>query len=287
MSFLFQYHPRNFRDFHYVYPVVSRRAGGLSLGVNLSQSGQCNFACVYCQVIAEEGQKRLDKKSDFIDFDCFESELRQLINMINDGSFFQDEWFSHLPVEKRVLRDIAFSGDGEPTLSPFFPDAVRSVAAIRKQLCNDTTKIVLITNGTMLHSTSVQETIKIMLENNGEIWAKLDAGTPEYFRKIARSNIRYEKILSNLTELTKNFPIVIQSCFLSIHGQPPDDAEIIQYSRRLVSLQTDNIIRIQIYTAARNTPEKWVLPLDNNQLDRIAQIVRKQTNLQVDTFYSS
>ncbi|MDR2641748.1 MAG: radical SAM protein [Planctomycetaceae bacterium] len=287
ISSLVQYHPRSFREFCYVYPVVSRRSGGLSLGVNLSLSGQCTFSCVYCQVIAEGGQKQIDVNSDFIDFDDLKSELCQLIGMINNGSLFQDSWFSLLPVEKRGLKDIAFSGDGEPTLSSAFPEAVRCVAAVRRQLCNEAVKIVLITNGTMLHTKHVQNAIESMLENNGEIWAKLDAGTPEYFQTIARSSIKYEKILDNLTTLTKRFPAVIQSCFISIQGQPPDNSEIKQYAQRLMSLQTNNILRIQIYTTARNTPEQWVSPLNNEQLDSIAETVRNLTGLQVDTFYSN
>lgn len=285
MSSLVQYHPRSFREFRYVYPVVSRRSGGLSIGVNLSLSGQCNFSCVYCQVLAEGGQRLSAINSDSIDFGVLESELRQLVGMVNDGSLFQDSWFSLLPAEKRVLKDIAFSGDGEPTLSSVFPQAVCCVAAIRKQLCNETTKIVLITNGTMLHVKRVQDAIELLLENNGEIWAKLDAGTPEYFQTISRSPVKYEKILDNLAELTKKFPTVIQSCFLSIHGQIPDDSEIKQFAQRLISFWTNNIIRIQIYTAARSTPEEWALPLTDQQLDNIAESVRNLTNLHVDTFY--
>ncbi|MDR2345152.1 MAG: radical SAM protein [Planctomycetaceae bacterium] len=288
MPSLVQYHPRSFCEFRYVYPVVSRRSGGLSIGVNLSPNRQCNFSCVYCQVIAEEDQqKQINKKSDFVDCIRVESELRQLISMINDGSLFQDHWFSRLSDEKRILKDIAFSGDGEPTLAAAFSDAIKCVTNIRKQLCDDSVKIVLITNGTMLHSKHIQNSLEIILENNGEIWTKLDAGTPEFFKKISRSSIKYEQILNNLKELTKRIPIVIQSCFLSIDGQSPNESEIKQYSQRLLSFHTNNIIRIQIYTAARNTPENWALPLSNEQLDSIADTVRNITKLQVDTFYSS
>jgi wyosine [tRNA(Phe)-imidazoG37] synthetase (radical SAM superfamily) len=284
-STLVQYHPRSFREFCYVYPVVSRRSGGLSVGVNLSVSGQCNFSCVYCQVLAENEPKQATAISDCIDFDDLESELRQLVGMVNDGSLFQDSWFSLLPVEKRILKDIAFSGDGEPTLSAAFPETVRRAAAVRKQICNEAVKIVLITNGTMLHAKHVQNAIELLLENNGEIWAKLDAGTPEYFKTIARSKIKYEKILDNLTNFTKKYPVVIQSCFLSIHGQTPDKSEIEHFAQRLLSLQKNNIIRVQIYTAARNTPEKWALPLNNKQLDNIAEFIHNTTGLNVETFY--
>jgi hypothetical protein len=207
---------------------------------------------------------------------------------------------------------------------------VQRVVSVRKRLCTESTKIVLITNATMLHVKRIQNSLETMLKNNGEIWAKLDAGTSEYFQKIARSSIPYEKILSNLSELTKKIPVVIQSCFLSIHGQIPDESEIVQYAQRLISLRlsgnnfggdkidnnkidnskiegnkiddirigdsrigdskiecSSNIIRVQMYTVARNTPELWATPLSNEQLDSIAEIVSNLTGLQVNTFYSS
>ncbi|MDR1963726.1 MAG: radical SAM protein [Planctomycetaceae bacterium] len=290
---LVQHHPRRFRHFHYVYPVVSRRAGGLSIGVNLSPTARCNFSCIYCQVLAEnQGTSKPVDPSSFsfsssllIDLDRLESELRELIGMVNDGSLFRDNWLSCTPTEKRVLRDIAFSGDGEPTLSLQFSEAVHRVAAIRRELCPESTKIVLITNGTTLRVESVCDTLKTLLANNGEIWAKLDAGTPDYFRTISRSTIQYEKILANLIEFSKKHPIVIQSCFLLLHGKEPDNEEIRHYAERLKLL--DQVQRVQIYTVARNTPEPWVLPLSNEQLDVITETVRAITGLQVDSFYSS
>ena len=47
---LFQTHSRSFEDNRFVYAVVSRRSGGVSIGVNLNPEKYCNFDCVYCQV---------------------------------------------------------------------------------------------------------------------------------------------------------------------------------------------------------------------------------------------
>jgi wyosine [tRNA(Phe)-imidazoG37] synthetase (radical SAM superfamily) len=284
-STLVQHHPRRFREFRYVYPVISRRSGGLSLGVNLSPDALCNFSCVYCQVLAEEDCQHYSRLTRPVDPEQLELELRKLIGLVQDGSLFHDEWFARTPPEKRAVRDIAFSGDGEPTLSPEFSEAVNRIANLRKELCPADTKIVLITNATTLHVQSVRNDLQTMLENNGEIWAKLDAGTPEYFRTISRSSIPYEKILLNLSEFSKEFPLVIQSCFLLLHGLPPTEPEILQYTERLKLF--DKILRIQIYTVARSTPEPWVLPLSNFQLDSIAEIVQKITGYHVDAFYSS
>ncbi|MDR0338617.1 MAG: radical SAM protein [Planctomycetaceae bacterium] len=282
-----QYHPRRFHTFQYVYPVVSRRSGGLSIGVNLSPTAQCNFSCVYCQVLAENHEISEPKNNvvTSVDPNLVELELRELVGMVNDGSLFRDTWLSRTPPEKRILRDIAFSGDGEPTLSLQFSETVRRVAAVRRELCAESTKIVLITNASTFHVESVRNTLATLLDDNGEIWAKLDAGTPNYFRTISRSKVPYEKILTNLTEFSKTNPIVIQSCFALLYDKEPDDEEIRQYTKRLKLM--DQIKKVQIYTVARRTPESWVLPLSDEQLDKISETVRKLTGLQVDSFYSA
>ncbi|MDR2756911.1 MAG: radical SAM protein [Planctomycetaceae bacterium] len=293
MLSLVQYHPRRFCKFQYIYPVVSRRSGGLSIGVNLSPAAQCNFSCVYCQVLAENQEISVPKNNPVqndnpvtsVDLELLDTELRELVGMVNDGSLFRDTWLSRTPPEKQILRDIAFSGDGEPTLSLQFSETVRRVAAVRRELCTESTKIVLITNGSTLHAESLRNTLETLLVNNGEIWAKLDAGTPDYFRTIARSKIPYEKILTNLTEFSKTNPLVIQSCFVLLHDKEPDNEEIRQYTEHLKLM--DQIQRVQIYTVARQTPESWVLPLSNEQLDRISETVRELTGLQVDSFYSA
>ena len=43
-------HSRESVGMKYIYPVVSRRAGGVSIGINLNTNNACNWACIYCQV---------------------------------------------------------------------------------------------------------------------------------------------------------------------------------------------------------------------------------------------
>jgi len=266
----------------YVYPVVSRRSGGLSLGINLSPSGLCNFVCVYCQILA----KGVESKSNelFVPMEELESELRQLIGSVNDGTLFEQPIFTQVPMEKRVLKDIAFSGDGEPTLSPQFAEAVRLVADIRSELCAESVKIVLITNASTLHLTPVRSALDFMVQHNGEIWAKLDAGTPGFYQTVARSTLPFQSICTNLIKFTQDLPVVIQTCFLALHGEGPSAEEVRQYAERLKDLS--KVLYVQIYTVARLTPEDWAMPLNNQQLDEIAETVRQRTGLVVRTFYS-
>ena len=55
-----QDHPRTHAGNRYVYPVISRRAGGLSIGINLSADKLCNFHCIYCQV--DRGEPAAERK---------------------------------------------------------------------------------------------------------------------------------------------------------------------------------------------------------------------------------
>jgi len=277
-----QHHPRRFGTLRHVYPVISRRSGGLSLGVNLSPTGLCNFACVYCQILAEGTAPKT--RNPLVPMDELEAELRQLLHSVSDGTLFEQPAFSAVPKEKRLLKDIAFSGDGEPTLSPQFEETVRLLAHIRKELCEESVKIVLITNASTLHLEPVCSALALMLQNNGEIWAKLDAGTPEFYRTVSRSKIPFETVCGNLVNFTQRFPVVIQTCFLSLHGQGPGTEEIKRYAERLMELE--QIRYVQIYTVARHTPEEWALPLENSRLESIAESVRQQTGLDVRTFFS-
>jgi sulfatase maturation enzyme AslB (radical SAM superfamily) len=43
-------HSRAHANYLYVYPVISRRSRGLSIGVNLNPDKVCNFDCIYCEV---------------------------------------------------------------------------------------------------------------------------------------------------------------------------------------------------------------------------------------------
>ena len=270
----------------YVYPVVSRRSGGLSVGLNLSPTARCQFGCVYCQVAGEMEIKRQHYDQE-IDIPQLESELREMVGMVASGELFQDETFRRTPLAKRALRDIAFSGDGEPTLCPQFPEIVRRVATIRMECCQESTKLVVITNGGCLDVPSVHDALRFLHTNNGEVWAKLDAGTEEFFQAVSRSALPFEKILSNLAA-AKEFPIVVQSCFLSLQGVTPSVAEIQAYIARLQEIIAagTSIQRVQIYTVARKPLEPRVRALSDARINEIAATVRRETNLTVETFYS-
>ncbi len=279
---LFAAHPRDFKSNLYVYPVLSRRAGGISIGVNLNRNKFCNFHCIYCQVdLAEPGE------DDLVDLQRLEQELDWTVELVTSGRIFEDKQFGGTPESLRRLNDIAFSGDGEPTAYRNFAQAVDVCADVRRRHRLDDIKLVLITNASLLHRWNVLPGLEILDQNNGEIWAKLDAGSEAYYRQVARSAVPFKQILENLRDAARARPIVIQSLFMRIRGQPPPADEIEAYCRRLQEIVAagGKIKLVQIHTVARRPAETFVTPLSNAEVDSIAETVRRQTALPVAAFY--
>jgi wyosine [tRNA(Phe)-imidazoG37] synthetase (radical SAM superfamily) len=312
---LFAAHPRDFKSNLYVYPVLSRRAGGISIGVNLNRNKFCNFHCIYCQVdLAEPGEdekkgtgsEQLDvlpgksepsevpvpffsklSEDEYIDLQRLEQELDRTVELVTSGQIFEDKQFGGTPQPLRRLNDIAFSGDGEPTAYRNFAQAVALCAEVRPRHRLDGVKLVLITNASLLHRWNVLPGLEILDRNNGEIWAKLDAGTEAYFRQVARSAVPFKQILENLRDAARIRPIVIQTLFMRINDIAPSLIEIEAYCQRLQEIVAagGKIKLVQIHTIARRPAESWVAPLKNAEVDSIAETVRRQTALPVAAFY--
>lgn len=279
---LFEAHPRSFEGNRYVYPVLSRRAGGISIGVNLSPDKRCNFDCIYCQVDRTERGE-----SEPVDVDRLAAELDAMVGLVTSGAIYETAKFGHTPPELRRLNDVAISGDGEPTLAANFDDVAAACAEVRRRRGLVGVKLVLITNAGLLHRERVRRGLEIVDANGGEVWAKLDAGTEPYFRLVARAAIPFDRILANLREAALARPLVIQSLFSRIRGEPPPPAEQEAYCDRLREIVAPGgrIELVQLYTIARPPHESWVAPLANDELDAFAELVRRGTGLAVATFY--
>jgi wyosine [tRNA(Phe)-imidazoG37] synthetase (radical SAM superfamily) len=275
-------HRRTFQDNLYVYAVVSRRSKGLSIGVNLNPDKICNFDCVYCQV-----DRRTPPATRDVDFDRLAQELEDMIRSVTLGDLFEHERFRLTPHELRRLNDIAFSGDGEPTTCGQFREVVETAGRLRRAHDLDDVKLVLITNATRFHVPQVRQALGLLDANNGEIWAKLDAGTEAYYHTIERTTIPFRRVLDNITEAARLRPIVIQAMFLRLQGEPPDEHERLEFCKRLEEvLQVGGRIKlVQVYTVARVPAEPSVTPLENAEVDAIGALVRSRTGLPVETYY--
>lgn len=273
---MFQSHPRSFGENRYVYPVLSRRAGGISLGLNLNIDKVCNFGCVYCQVNrAEKGTR------DFVDLARLIAELDNTVRWVLSGRLYQDDRFRETPPALRRLNDIAFSGDGEPTSYRNFDSVVEAAAEVRRLHGLDQVKLVLITNASLFDRPHVQRGMEILDANHGEIWAKLDAGSEAYYRLVARSAVPFQRILDNLLLAARARPIVIQSLFMRIREEPPPPAELEAYCQRLNDIVAagGRIQLVQVHTVARAPAESWVAALAPAEVKSLAELIRAKTGL--------
>jgi len=272
--------PRDFLNNRFVYAVVSARARGLSLGVNMNPARNCNFDCLYCEV-----DRRSAPRETELDVDAMAVELHRTLAFVLAGKLQERPFYSALADEFSTLRHVALSGDGEPTLSPNFAEAVESIVHIRALGEFPFFKIVLLTNATGLDQPQVQKGLKHFTKSD-EIWAKLDGGTQSFFNAVDRSNVSLEKVLSNILLVARQRPVVIQSLFPAINGQEPGAGEIEEYAYRLKELKAAgaDIPLVQIYSATRPMFHSQCGHLPLKTLSHIAQTVRHVSGLKAEVF---
>ena len=275
-------HPRLFLGNRYVYPVLSRRSKGISVGINLNPDKVCNFDCVYCQV-----DRRTPALYREVDLDLMEEELRRVLRCERSGELYEVLPFEGLPARLRRVNDIAFSGDGEPTSCSRFKEAAERVIRVKGEMGLAGAKVVVITNATLFHRPQVREALALLDRHNGEVWAKLDAGTEAYYHLIERTAVKFDRVIENLTEAARARPLVIQSLFMRVNGAGPDDTEIHAFCgilRRILRLG-GALKLIQVYTVARPPAEGCVTPLSNADVDRIATMVGQAVPVPVEAYY--
>ena len=281
-------HARLFERNRFVYPVLSRRSGGISIGVNLNPDKVCNFDCIYCQV-----DRRSESETRFVETDALLVELRTTLELVASGDIYKTEKFGNVPQHLRRLNDIAFSGDGEPTTYKNFDELMELSAAEKNRSRVDdrqsAIKMVLITNASMFHRPHVQRGLEVLDRNNGEIWAKLDAGTDEYYHLIERTKIPFRQILDNITTAARVRPLVIQSLFMRVSGEAPTSQEIEAFCDRLneITVTGGQLQLVQVYTIARRPAESYVAPLADTEVDAIVELVKERTGLNATAFYGS
>ena len=86
---LFREHPRSFETNRFVYPVVSRRSGGVSIGVNLNPDKVCNFDCIYCQV-----DRVSTSETRFVGPEQLLAELDHMLELVTSGELFDIRAFA-------------------------------------------------------------------------------------------------------------------------------------------------------------------------------------------------
>lgn len=229
----------------YVYPVISRRARGLSIGINLNPNNACNFRCIYCQV---PGLTR--GKAPKIDVNLLERELRELLDSVVNGDFLERE----APPGSRRLNDIAFSGNGEPTSAVELDVVAQRVGALLEEFeLVGKIKVVVITNGSLIHREEVRGALATLRPLGGEVWFKLDSATAEGQAAINGNAAGVERTRRNLALSCELCPTWLQTCVFAVDGEPPAEREQLAYLDlvRWIRDAEHPIQGVQLYGLAR------------------------------------
>lgn len=268
-------HRRDAVGLTYVYPVVSRRAGGVSVGINLNPNNACNWACVYCQV---EGLTRGGPPP--IEQDLLLAELDGLLAAILEGDFLARA----APEGARQLVDVAFSGNGEPTSADGFDEIVGLVCALlEKKGLRGRIPLRLITNGSLLHRPGVQAGIKRLGDFGGEVWFKLDRALPEEMACINGTSQLPEKSLANLEICAGLAATWVQTCWFALDGVAPGESSRQAYCDLLRPL-AGCLAGVHLYGLARPSmqPEAPRLArIPEAGLRAFAAQLEKETGLRV------
>ncbi|MDP3609243.1 MAG: radical SAM protein [Methylophilus sp.] len=235
-------HNRIFHGFTYVYPVISRRAGGVSIGINLNPNNACNWQCVYCQV-----PNLTRGMAPPLDAVRLEHELDSFLAEIQQGDFMQ----TYVEPDMRVLKDIAFSGNGEPTSCQQLDIALAIVEKLRARYQLDTSvKTRMITNGSLMHRQSVLNSIAQLKQLNGEVWFKLDAGARNDIQRINQVYVNPQQHLARLKACAALCPTFIQTCMFGWQGEAPNEASIDAYLNCVAQVK-DVVKGVYLYGVAR------------------------------------
>ena len=228
-----------------IYPVYSRRSGGLSIGINLFPDRKlCSFDCPYCEVFP------------------FETDIPFSLDTMKTalGSAIREARKNEIPI-----MDICFSGNGEPTMSPFFTEAVNTAATVHSGLAGDA-KLVVITNGSGLLDKELFEFLKTasLQPVNLNVWLKLDAATEAWYRLMNRSRILHDELISCIKKFSSSaVPFTIQTMICKIKGILPPQDESVAWVHLVTELAVlscsgrnrSGLKAVQIYGKARPAGE--------------------------------
>ncbi len=265
-------HSRDIVGLTYIYPVLSRRAGGLSIGVNFNTNNACNWRCIYCQV----PDLKVGAAPE-MDFQLLEKELRFFLAVVLHGDFYQR---FQVPENQRVIKDIAISGNGEPTSLKAFAKAVELIGRVATEFgVFPTSNYVLITNGSLIHQPKVQAGLKILKAYGGEIWFKLDSATNEGLALMNNTRQSSQSQVKNLLLASQCCPTKLQTCLVDYDGKGLSEQEKLAFLTllKIIKAADINLQSIMLYTIARPSlqPEASQLaPLSIDVLNEFANDIK-------------
>jgi len=240
-------------------PVQSRRLG-CSLGINLLPTHQkiCSFNCLYCQYGLEESQasQNIEKK-------IFPSP-KEIVNALKLA----------LKRIKPLPAYITFSGNGEATLHPNFPEIAFEVRKAKNRLA-PSAKTAILSNSTTVSLSNIREALALI----DVPIMKLDAGTQEMFTLFNQpeKRITLKNTVAGLKALNN---ITIQSLFCKgLHGNYSLE-HLKNWAEQIKDISPQSV---QLYTLDRESPTISLIPLEKEELEHI-RIQLEKENIIVKIF---
>jgi len=263
-------HDRDAVGMRYVYPVVSRRAGGVSVGVNLNPNNACNWHCAYCQVPDLQRGVAPD-----IDLKLLQHELSCMLADILHGDFMQQ----HVPKECRQLCDVAISGNGEPTSCAQFDAVVHAMIEVMQSF-DLSVPLRLISNGSYVHKEHVQRGLAQMAAHHGEVWMKIDSVSDAGIQRMNGIKLNAIRLRQQLEAVAGLCPTWIQTCMVSWDDEVPAESEVAAYLAFLDALLRDRVaIRgVLLYGLARPSMQDESIhlhALDAEWMNAMAERIRE------------
>lgn len=243
-------------------PIHSRRLG-TSLGINLMPNDGkiCSFDCLYCEAgynAQGPGKSGLPARASV------STALEEKLRGMKEGG--------------ENLDVITFSGNGEPTLHPNFNDIIDDTIALRDKYF-PTVKISVLTNATRILDKDVDAALR-KVDNN---ILKLDSAIPSTVQLLDRPTPGYdlEKIIGHLASFGKQGIIQTMITRGSHNGANIDNSTDIEIDALIEAYKRIGPGEIMIYTVDRPTPEKSLCRVSREELEGIAEKIRRETGITV------
>lgn len=259
-------HSRDSAGLRYVYPVVSRRAGGVSVGINLNPNNACNWRCIYCQV-----PDLARGTAPPVDLALLEKELGGFLHELQHGDFMQ-----RVPPEARRINDIAISGNGEPTSAQEFVEVIELIAKFKPAEL----KLVLITNGSLMQRDNVQQGLRQMSQLSGEVWFKLDRASEAGMALVNDTKMSMEKVQQNLTTAIACCPDTwLQTCWFALDGIAPsaqDEDDYVNFLKGLLrgGIKPQGVLLYGLARPSMQLEAPRLSALSNEAMERFAARIR-------------
>jgi len=251
---------------HFVYAKDSRRAAGLSVGVDLTPDGACTFHCVYCKVDRSNDARAPRPGAQNV----AEAVAGLLVHLAVQGS---------RPV------DIAFAGSGEPLSATAFADALRAVLDVRDRGPFPTIPVRILTSGVGLQRPDLRALL-VETESRGvDVWLKLDAGSASDFARVNAPNLAFQDWLEGVRALGRARRVTLQAMLFETPGRARVDIDA--WLARVAALCDEGVRVEQVQIVTLSDPshaETDARAIATAELEAIAARLRSLTGLRVDVY---